>query len=101
MLPVTAPDHLRHGFCRWRPSSRLAGTRRGDRPLEGTGGHASVLVEQALDGKAPSGVGEPTRSPCDRRDFYNGENARGRYGGLPGKRSGERVAIGGRELVGA
>jgi hypothetical protein len=58
--------------------SRRGGTGRGDSPVEGTGGQAGYLVEQALDGKTPSGVGEPTCTPCDRRGFYNGENARRR-----------------------
>jgi len=55
--------------------SRRGGTGRGDSPAERTGGQAGYLVEQALDGKAPSGVDESTCTSCDRRGFYNRENA--------------------------
>ena len=73
-----------------------------DDPLEGTGGQEGVRIEQALDGEAPSGAGEPTRPPTDRRSFDNGENAGGlRQTGLPGKISGQRVAVGRCELKGS
>ena len=54
--------------------SGLARTGRRDRPIEGTGGQAGGNVERARDDEAPSGVGEPARTPRDGTDFHNGEN---------------------------
>src|SRR5262245_55966630 len=82
--------------------STIARAGRGDGPLEGTDRQAGRRVVEALDGEAPGGAGEATRTARDGRGFHDQEvedAVDDHWRGEPSPVGGQLVAVGRHDVI--